>query len=308
MVDVKRKRRKRSRLEDKPPNFFVKFFTKKRKGRSRTGNIVLFIFLALMSAMYLFPVVFMVNNAFKPLSELLKIPPDIMVRNPSFNNFLDISVMFSSSLVPFSRYLFNTILIVLAGTVGQIVIASMAAFPLAKYDFLGNNTINKLVVLSLMFAASVTAVPNYLIMAKLQLIDSYWAMILPAFNSTLGLYLMKNFMSQVPSSLIESANIDGANEFTTLWRIVMPAVKPAWVTLFILSFQMMWGTTGGQFIYKETLKPLSYALSQMASAMVIARQGVFAAVSLIMFIIPVTVFIISQSNVIETMTTSGMKE
>lgn len=288
-------------------NAFIRFFTDKRSARSVGGNIVLVIFLALVAFMFLFPVIFMFNNAFKPLNELLKFPPDLFVRNPTLENFSDLRVIYSNSLVPLSRYIFNTVFIVAVGTAGQILFASMAAYPLAKYEFFGSEFISKLIVMALMFSSAVTAVPNYIIISKLGLIDSYWAIILPAYSSTLGLYLMKNFMEQIPSSLIESASLDGANEFVTLWRIVMPMVKPAWITLFIISFQSMWGVTGGTYIYSEELKPLSYALLQIASSG-IARQGVMAAVSIIMFLIPTVIFIFMQSNVMQTMTTSGMKE
>ena len=288
-------------------NAFVRFFADKRSSRSVGGNITLVVFLTVLALIFLFPVIFMVNNAFKPLHELLKFPPDIFVHHPTLENFRDLGDLFAKSLVPLSRYLYNTFFIVLVGTAGQIVFASMAAYPLAKYEFFGNRFINNMIVMSLMFSAAVTAVPNYVVISRLKLVDTHWAIILPAFSSSIGLYLMKNFMEQVPTSLIESASLDGANEFTTLWRIVMPAVKPAWITLFILSFQTMWGLTGGNFIYKENLKPLSYAMNQIAG-LGIARSGVFAAVSLIMFIIPTIIFIFMQGNVIETMTTSGMKE
>lgn len=284
-----------------------KFFTDKRSTRSTGGNIVLIIFLTMLALLFLFPVVFMFNSAFKPLYELLKFPPDLFVKNPTWNNFHDLKEMFANSVIPLTRYIFNTIFIVVMGTVGQMVFATMAAFPLAKYDFVGNKLISSLIVLSLMFSTAVTAVPNYVIVSKLGLIDTYWALILPACGSTLGLYLMKNFMEQIPSSLIESASIDGASEFTILWRIVVPLVKPAWITFFIISFQTMWGITGGNFIYKESLKTFSYALNQI-SAVGIARQGAIAAASVIMFIIPVTIFILMQSNVMETMMTSGLKE
>ena len=139
------------------------------------------------------------------------------------------------------------------------------------------------------------------------MINTYWAVILPAVGGTLGLFLMRNFMVQIPDALLESAKIDGATEFQCYWKIVMPLCKPAWITLVILSFQQMWGTTGGVFIYSEELKPLSYVLSQLVSGG-ISRTGVASAVSLIMVLVPVTVFVISQSNVLETMATSGIKE
>ncbi len=288
-------------------NPLVKFFTNKRSNHSASGTIGILIFIIMFATFSIFPVLFMINNAFKPLNELFRFPPKMWVQNPTLNNFLDLFDYANSSLIPFSRYLFNTIFIVALGTVGHIVLSSMAAFPLAKFKFPGNKFLSSIIVYSLMFSPAVTAVPNYLVMSRLGLIDTYWAVILPAVCSTLGLYLLKNFMVLLPDSLIEAARIDGATEFKMLWIIIMPAVKPAWITVFIFSFQSLWGATGGNFIYAENLKPLTYMLSQIASVG-ISRAGVVAATSLLMFIIPVVVFIISQSNVLETMTTSGMKE
>jgi len=283
-------------------------FRRRRGGRSFAGNLGLFLFLAVMAVIFLFPIIFMVNNAFKPLDELLRVPPFIFVRNPTLENFRSVINLFNNTLVPFSRYMFNTVLIVVLGTLGQIIFASMAAYPLAKFDFFGDSFLSSMIVIALMFSPAVTAVPNYLIMSSLGMIDTYFAVILPAFGSTLGLYLMKQFMSQVPSSLIEAAQIDGAGEFYTLWRVVMPAVKPAIITVFIFSFQMMWAVSGSQVLYTEALKPLSAVLNQIATIVSVARMGEAMVVSLIMFIIPVTLFIIVQSQVLETMTTSGMKE
>ncbi|HOV40904.1 MAG TPA: carbohydrate ABC transporter permease, partial [Oscillospiraceae bacterium] len=164
-----------------------------------------------------------------------------------------------------------------------------------------------IIVYALMFNGAVTAIPNYIIMSRLGMVDTYWAVILPAVGSTLGVYLLKNFMVQIPDSMLEAAKIDGAGEFQTYYKIVMPLCKPAWITLIILSFQQMWGTTGGIFIYSEELKPVSYVLAQLVSGG-IARTGVSSAVALIMLVIPVAAFIISQSNVMETMATSGLKE
>ena len=285
-----------------------RFFKKKQGGRSFAGNVILGLAMMLFAVIFLTPLVLLINNAFKPLHELLRIPPTIWVRDFTLENFFAMGNMFSNSLVPFWRYLFNSVFIVGLGTLGQILLASMAAYPLAKFEFFGEKFLNSLIVIALMFSPAVTAVHNFLIMANLGIIDTYWAIIVPAFASTLGLFLMRNFMSQVPSSLIEASQIDGSSEFRTLWRVVMPAVKPAWITLFILSFQGMWVTTGAGVIFTESLKPLPAALAQIASGISIARMGEVMAISLIMFLIPVVIFIIMQSNVLETMTTSGMKE
>lgn len=279
----------------------------KRQNRSLGGDIFLFILLAAFGLFSLFPLWYIVVSAFKPFSEIFIFPPRLTVDNPTLNNFFDLKNIIEGFDVPLSRYIFNTFLITFLGTGGTVLLGSMAAFPLAKYVFPGSKVMNQVIVYALMFSSTVTAIPNYLIMSRLGLINTYWAVILPAVGGTLGLFLMRNFMVQIPDALLESAKIDGANEFQIYFKIVMPLCKPAWITLIILSFQQMWGTTGGVFIYSEELKPLSYVLSQLVSGG-ISRTGVASAVSLIIVLVPVTVFVISQSNVIETMATTGIKE
>lgn len=279
---------------------------KKRINRSRGGDIALFLFLAVFGCFSALPLVLTVSNAFKPLDEIFLYPPRFFVKNPTLDNFSDLINALGSSLVPFSRYFFNTIMVTIVGTFGHIIISSMCAYPLAKYKVPGGAIVSGLVVYSLMFPSSVTSIPNYLVLNTLGLIDTYWSVILPAFAYSTGLYLMRQFMSSVPTSLIEAAKIDGANEFTIYFKVVMPLVKPAWVTLIILEFQSLWSTYGSTTIYREDYKMVSYALNQIATAGA-ARQGTLAAVSLIMIIVPIGVFIISQSQVMETMAHSGMK-
>ncbi len=278
----------------------------KRRNRSLAGDIVLVIVLGAFGLFSLFPLVYTVVSAFKPFSEIFIFPPRLTVDNPTLDNFYDLGTIVEGFSIPLSRYIFNTLIITGLGTLGTVFLGSMAAFPLAKYKFPGSKVMSDIIVYALMFSTSVTAIPNYLIMSKLGLIDTYWAVILPAVGGTLGLYLMKNFMEQVPDDMLEAAKIDGASEFEIYFKVVMPLCKPAWITLVILSFQQMWGTTGGVFIYSEELKPLSYVLSQLVSGG-ISRTGVASAVSLLMITVPIAVFVFSQSNVIETMSTSGIK-
>ena len=209
--------------------------------------------------------------------------------------------------VPFTRYIFNTVFITGMGVLGHVLFASAAAYPLAKHKFPGRNVLFQIVVLSLMFSPAVTSIPNYMVMSWLGFVDTYWAVILPAFAYSLGLYLMKQFMEQIPDALLEAAKIDGASEYRIFWSIVMPNVKPAWLTLIILVFQILWGTDGNGFIYSEQLKTLHFASNQIIQGG-IARAGVGAAVALILMSVPITIFIFSQSRIIETMATSGMKD
>ena len=278
-----------------------------RRNRSIGGDLGLMILLGGFALFSAYPLLYAINNAFKPMSEIFLFPPKLFVQNPTLNNFYDLSAIIGNSWVPFSRYMFNTVLITVLGTVGTVLLGTMAAYPLAKYKFPGSEFMSNIIVYALMFNGSVTAIPNYIIMSKLGMVNTYWAVILPVVGSTLGLYLMKNFIVQIPMALIESAKIDGASEMRVFWTVIIPLCKPAWITLAILSFQTLWGATGGNFIYSENLKPISYSLSQIIGGG-IARTGVASVVSLIMMVVPVTVFVISQSNVIETMATSGMKD
>ncbi len=279
----------------------------KKLNRSAAGNAILFFIMAFCGVAMVMPLVMIINNCLKPLDELFQFPPKIFVRNPTLENFSDLFVLVNDSWVPFSRYMLNTVIITGGGMIGHVIIASMAAYPLAKHDFPGKKILFAFVVMSMMFSWQVTQTPQYMIISWLHINNSYWALILPACSFGMGLYLMKQFMEQIPDSLMESARLDGASEYRIFWSIVMPNVKPAWLTLAIFQFQQMWGNTGSTFLRDEQLKPLQYSLNQIAAGGA-ARAGAGAAVTFIVAAVPITFFLICQKNVLETMTTSGMKD
>lgn len=278
-----------------------------RVNRSIGGDAVIFLLLAVFGVFTALPLYLIIINSLKPLNELWVFPPRFYVLNPTTKNFTDILTIIGTSTVPFLRYVFNTFFLTVVGTVAQIVIGSMCAYPLAKHKFPGHKVYFQIIFLSLMFSAVVTAIPNYLIIAKLNWIDTYWAILVPLCGSTMGVYLMKQFMEQIYDSILEAARIDGASEFTIFFRIVMPQVKAAWLTLTVFAVQGLWGMGASPFIFSEQLKTLNYALGQIVTAG-IARAGVAAAVMVIMMSVPILVFVITQSNVIETMASSGVKE
>ncbi len=284
-----------------------KLLKRRKPNRSLGGDTALLLFLIPVSIFMVLPLVYAISNAFKPMHEIFLFPPRFFVMNPTLDNFVDLFILLANSWVPFSRNLFNTLFITAAATAGHIIAASMAAYVLAKHKFPGRELIFNTVVLALMFSTYVTGIPNYITMAKLGWVDTYLAVIIPAIGYPLGLFLMKQFMEQIPDSTLESARIDGAREINTFWRIVMPSVKPAWLTLLVLSVQTLWNTQGGIFIYSEQLKTLSYALQQVLLGG-IARAGVGAAITVFMMSVPIIIFIVTQSNIIETMTSSGLKE
>ena len=284
-----------------------KLLRRRVANRSRGGDMAIYLFLLIMALIMVFPLVFAINSALKPLDELFLFPPRIFAQNPTFDNFADLFVSMSKSTVTFSRYLFNTVMIPVIGTVGHVLIASMAAFVLAKYDFPGGRLFFSIVVTALMFTGYITQIPNYLVMNRLGWIDTYFALIVPAFAAPIGLFLMKQFMEGIPTALIEAAKVDGASEWRTFATIVMPNVKPAWLTIIIFSVQNLWNTRASTFIYSEEKKTLVYALQQIQNGGV-ARTGQAAAVTVVVMIVPILTFILSESQILETMASSGIKD
>ena len=280
---------------------------RRKPNRSVGGDIGIYIFLAICSLMMVFPLFFAICNALKPLDEVLKNPPTVLPRNPTLDNFSDLLITMSQGWVPLSRYIWNTVFITVVGTVGHVVFASMAAYVLAKYRFPGGNLFFRLAVVALMFSGYVTGIPNYLIMCKLHMVDTYWSLILPAIGGSLGLFLMKQFMDGFPMSLIEAAKIDGASEMLIFWKLVMPNVKPAWLTISIFSIQGLWNNAQVQYIYTESKKMIRYALDQVALGG-IARTGQQNAIIVFTMSVPIVFFLFSQSQIMETMATSGLKD
>lgn len=280
---------------------------RRHPNRSLAGDIGIYLMLAAVACLMAFPLVFAVSSALKPLDELFRFPPTIFPQHPTLDNFSDLIVTMGQSWVPFSRYILNTVFITAVGTFGHLVIASMAAFVLAKYDFPGGKFFFAVVTTALMFSGYVTGIPNYVIMSKINIIDTYWALLLPAFAAPIGLFMMKQFMEGLPTALIEAAKIDGAKEFRIFWSIVMPNVKPAWLTVIIFSVQSLWNTSASTVIYSEAKKTLVYALQQIQAGG-IARTGQAAAVTVVVMAVPIFIFVLSQSQILETMASSGIKD
>ena len=289
----------------------AKLRTRKHKvvlARSAGGDAGISVILVILGAFMFLPMVYAIMQSLKPLDELWMYPPRFYVMSPTLKNFKDLFTLMNISWVPFSRYIFNTILVSVAGTAGHLFLASLAAYALAKIKFPGRDLMFQTVQMSLMFNATVTAITSFILMSALHWLDSYWALIVPAWCSSLGLYLMKQFMdTNVNDSVLESARLDGAKELKIFWVIAMPMVKPAWLTLIIYSFQGLWNMGQTNLIYSEQLKTLNYAISQI-NAGGIARSGSSAAATVVMMMVPILVFVVSQSNIIETMGSSGMKD
>lgn len=280
---------------------------RRRLSRSVWGTLLLLFGILLVGFVMALPLLYTVVTAFKPFNELFIYPPRFFVQHPTGDNFTQMMSIVNNSWVPFSRYLFNSVFVAVIGTAAYIVIASLAAYPLAKHHFPGRKAFSSLLVWAILFRSEVTAIAVYIILASFGMINTYWSLLLPTLAGSFGVFLMQQFMVSFPDAVLEAARIDGAGEWGIFAKIVMPSVRPGWITLIIFTFQSFWNTTGTSYIYSEELRLLPAVLSQIAASG-IARAGAGAAVALFLMIPPVVIFIISQSSVLETMAYSGIKD
>lgn len=279
----------------------------KRYVRSSFGNVVMLLFLIIAGCVTLLPLVYSVVTSFKPLEELLVFPPKFYVLRPTLQNYLELPNIISSLSVPLSKYIFNSLFISIVTTFLHVVVASMAAFVLSKGRFKGLGIIFMLVQALLLFNSYTLAIPQYIIFSKLNLIDTYLVYILPYLPSVLGVFLIKQYMDgSIPDALIEAAYIDGASDFKIYWRIIMPISKPAWMTLILFAFRDLWALQPQGTIFDEKLKMLPNVMSTITAGG-IARSGSAMAATVLLMIVPIIVYLVSQSNVMETMSSSGIK-
>lgn len=279
----------------------------KQAGKKIGGTIGIFVFLLLLGIFMILPIYLAVVMSVKPVEELFIFPPKLYAVEPTLDNFRDMFAALRSNQVPFSRYVFNSVFVTVTVTLCQCVFVSMAAFVLAKCKFPGSKILNSIIVVALLYQSNVIYIMQYMVMAKLGMINSYMALIFPSIASPIGIYLMRQSISRIPDSIIEAAKVDGAGLMRICWQIVMPNQKPALMTLIIFAFQEAWNIQAGSVVFDESLKTLPTVVTQ-AAASGIARAGVAMAAAVFMLVPPILVFMIAQKNVIETMAHSGIKE
>lgn len=279
----------------------------KQAGRKPGGTAAIFVFLLIIGIFMLLPIYLTVIMSIKPVEELFIFPPKLYAMRPTLSNFSDMFDALKSSRVPFSRYVFNSVAVTVSVTFMQCIFASMAAFVLAKCRFPGGKIINSIIVVSLLYQSNVIYIMQYMLMSKMGIIDTPLALILPSAASPLGLFLMRQSISQVPDAMIEAAKVDGAGLFRICWQIVMPNQKPALMTLIIFAFQASWNMQSGTLVFQEQYKTLPTVAAQTAASG-LARAGVAMSAAVFMLVPPIIVFMLAQKHVIETMAHSGIKD
>lgn len=276
------------------------------------SQIKLYLFVVPLVLITGLPIVFIFFHAFKPMEELFAFPPKFITTNPTLDNFRKLFKASRSAGIPLSKYVFNSLLITVSVVFSSLAMSTAAAYALSKLKFKGRDTMFMINQLALMFVAVAVMIPRYLIVEKLGLIDTYWAMILPLIPLPVALFLLKQFVDQVPDSLIEAAYMDGASDFHVYLKIILPLIKPAIATAAILVFQQVWTNleASNYYINDDSLKSLAFYMNTLTSTTTtntVAGQGISAAASLIMFVPNLVLFCILQKHVMNTMAHSGIK-
>ncbi|MBO1004833.1 carbohydrate ABC transporter permease [Pseudogracilibacillus auburnensis] len=279
--------------------------------RFHLSQLGFYFFLLTLGGFMILPIIFIFSTALKPIDELFLYPPRFLVIKPTLQNFGDLFNTTAVTVIPMSKYLFNSIFITATVVFGTIIISTMTGFALSKLDFKMKNIIFEANILAIMFVPAAVAIPRYFIVEKLGLTDTMLGHILPLLALPVSVFLVKQFIDQIPDSLIEAARIDGANNYQVFFRIIIPMVKPALATVAILSFQLAWNNAETSVLYmdSENLKTLAFYMTTLSANIEnnVAGQGMAAAASLLMFLPNLIIFLFMQSKVMNTMAQSGLK-
>lgn len=276
--------------------------------RITVKGVFFYCFMIAFALFMLLPLVYVVCTALKPMDELFLFPPRIFVKKPTLDNFQDLVQALSGNTVPFLRYVYNSLVSTIATVFFTIIVSCMGAYAIVKIKVPGSKFFSSLIIAALMFSTHVTQIPTYLIVNELGLVDSLWALIIPKIAVPMNLFLIQQFIGQLPDPLLEAAKIDGANQWTIFWKIVMPFLAPAWSTLMVFSFVSNWNDYISPLIFlsSEVKKTLPLALQSISSAG-LSRSGATAVIALIMTLPTVLIYVVAQKKVIQTMAHSGIK-
>lgn len=281
---------------------------KKRKKKFSWGWFFTYAVMLVLVCFTSLPLVYLVVTAFKPLDELFVYPPQFFVKKPTLNNFYDLFTTMDSTVVPFTRYIFNSLLTTMATVFGAVAVCSMGAYAVEKVRLPGGKLIFNIVVSALMFSPPAAQIPIFIAVSRLGMIDTYWALIIPNLAVPMYFFLFKQFIGDIPQALIESAIIDGAGVFGRYVHVVLPLLKPAIATVSVFAFINNWNNAGGSMVYitSQAMKTLPYAISSISDGS-IARAGAGAAAVLLVTLPTIVYYLIQQKKVINTMAYAGIK-
>lgn len=274
------------------------------------SQLKFYIFLIPFAVFMALPIIFIFNHAFKPLDELYAFPPRFFVNNPTLENFQNLSQLAEQSGIPLSRYVFNSLFVTVIVVFLSLALSTLAGYALSKKQFRGKKLLLEVNNTALMFVPIAVMIPRFLTVTTIGIEDTYFAHVLPLVAMPVGLFLIKQFIDQIPDSLIEAAVIDGATDFKIYWRVILPLIKPAIATAAILAFQLVWNDmeTSNLYTTSENMRTLAFFMNTLAAQTnVVVGQGMAAVASMIMFVPNLILFVFLQSKVMNTMAHSGLK-
>ena len=288
--------------------------TKINPTRFHPSQLKFYAVLVPVALFMVLPIVFIVSTAFKPLDELFAFPPRFLARAPTLQNFVDLfqkTQKGEALTVPISRYLFNSLVVSAIVVFFTVLVCSMAGYALSKKRFGMRSLLFEINTLALMFVPAAVTIPRYLIVANTGILNTIAAHVLPLMAMPIGLFLVKQFIDQVPDSLLEAARMDGAGDWLIYRRIIVPAIAPALATVAILSFQAVWNSveTSNLYVDDESLRTFAFYLNSVTAdaSNKVVGQGMAAAGALLLFVPNLVIFILMQSRVMNTMVHSGLK-
>jgi multiple sugar transport system permease protein len=250
------------------------------------------------------PFVWMILGSIKTQRELLQVPPTWLPADPTLSNY---DRLFDR--LDFPRFFWNSTLVAVAITAANVVFCSMTGYALAKLRFAGRNLLFLLVLGTLLVPGSVTLVPLFVLMSRLELVNTLWAVILPAAAGPLGVFLMRQFMLAIPDDLLEAARVDGAGEWTIFWRIVMPLSAPAVAALAIITFLPAWNALLWPLVVltSEEKYTLPVALAIFARGQFQADYGLLMAGSVVLVLPVIVLFFVLQRHFTQSVAMTGVK-
>lgn len=273
------------------------------------SQIKFYLILIPLGIFMILPVVMIINKAFKPLGELFAFPPTIFVKDPTMKNFRDLFALSGTTGVPMTRYLYNSVVITFFTVVINLLITVSAAYAFSKKKFRLKSTLFNINQMALMFVATAVSVPRYIVIEQSGLMDTWWAHILPLIAMPVGLFLVKQFVDQIPDALVEAAIMDGAKDLRIIQKVIIPLTRPALATSIVLTFQAIWNATeaSNNFITNDTMKTLAFYLGSLSTNNAVAAEGMASAAAVLLFLPNLIIFILMNTQVMNTMAHSGIK-
>ncbi|MEB3163636.1 MAG: carbohydrate ABC transporter permease [Prochlorothrix sp.] len=267
--------------------------------------LVLYLVLTLLAAVMLLPLLWLVSTALKsPNENIFAFPPQLLPQQPTLANFQRVW-----EIEPlFGRYFLNSTIVAALTVLFNVVFCSLAAYPLARLTFPGRDLMFALIVATIMIPFQIVMIPLYILVFRLGLLNSYWGMVLPSLASAFGIFLMRQAFQGVPKELEEAARMDGCSELGIWWHVMLPAVRPATITLALFVFIGAWGDFLWPLIVLRDPEMYTLPLGVATLASSLSRDERLVAAGSVLSILPIVlVFIFLQRYILPTQSGSGLK-